>query len=154
MRKLPKGQIIFLYIFSILCLLIRLVCLGWTLMFFFWIIIPFYVIHLWGQFKTYQRVDLNRKDIYLIYASSILLTILTVIQHDCADNRCYYAIDLIYHVFTHEYFMPEPKEEFFSNSTIVLYIVDALINLYLLISPIIKRKKVLKNCFKENSDRS
>jgi hypothetical protein len=140
MGKLPKGQIIFFYIFTILCLLIRLGCLGWTLLLFFWIIIPFYIIHLWGQFKTYQRVDLTRKEKFLVYASTILLTILTVIQHDCADNRCYYAIDLIYHIFTNEYFMPEPKEEFFSISTIILYIVDTFINLYLIMSPIIKRK--------------
>jgi hypothetical protein len=132
-RKLSRPQKILLYTFSILCLIARFVTLGWTLLVFFWIIIPFYALHLCGQFLTYRRTNLDVKSKVLVYLSAFLLFILTLIQHDCADNRCYYLIDNIYSIFTGKYFLPSPKEGFFSWPTITLFIVDSLISIYLLI---------------------
>lgn len=134
MNRLSKRQSSTLIAINIICALTRFIVMGWTLMFFFWIIIPFYLLHLKGQIVTCRKNYLSTIDKALIGMSTVIILVLTLVQHDCADNRCYYLLDAIYSMVTKgSTFMPVPKEEFFSPVVISLLIFDSAINTYLLL---------------------
>jgi hypothetical protein len=119
---------------SIICSVIRLFVPGWVLILFFWIIIPYYVIHFGGLIKTYNRNGIKSIDRILVIISSIFIIILTIVQYDCADNRCYFLMDALYSMMTSGHtFMPEPKGDLLSLPVIILMILDSIINIYLLV---------------------
>jgi hypothetical protein len=128
MKRLSKSIFIILITINIICSVIRLLSPGWILILFFWIIIPYYVLHFLGLIKTYKRNKFALIDKVLVIISTFLIIILTIIQYDCADNRCYYLLDSLCHTF-----MPEPKGDLFSFPVIIFMIFDSIINIYLII---------------------
>lgn len=124
----------FLTTLIILCCVIRLLAFGYLLYLYYWIIIPLYVLHCWGQFNTlYKRLTLYSIDRTLVLISTILLVILTLIQADFADSGGLYLIDIIICLLGGKAFLPVPSESLVSFiPVIVLWIADATINIWLL----------------------
>lgn len=129
-----KWSIIGIILFTILCGILRILGIGWILFFLFWIIIPYYILHFLGQVITIIRKDVTLKEKRLIYVSTLLLFILTLIQYDCDDSRYYYLIDGATGMLFGKTFLPEPNTGWFMISiTITLAAIDSVINIYLLI---------------------
>ena len=131
---LKKGTINFFLGLTILCFIIRLLCAGWYLMLFFWLIIPYYMLHFWGHYRILKQEVLYKKYKLLIYISSLLLIALTFLQFDGGDNRAYFLIDGVIYLLFNKTIFPEPPLGYSIIRVVVaLFIIDTLINVFLLI---------------------
>lgn len=133
-RNFSHMTIRILTALMILCCAIRFLAFGYLMYLYFWIIIPLYGLHCWGQFSTlYKRLTLYSIDRALVLISTILLVILTLIQADFADSGGLYLIDIIICFLGGKPILPVPSDNLvFFIPVIVLWIADVTINVWLL----------------------
>lgn len=128
-----KWSIIGIILFTILCTALRVLAIGWIFLLFFWMIIPYYIIHFLGQFITVFRKNITQREKYLVLGSTIALLIITLTQFDCDDRSNYYVVDVARAVLFKSTFLPR------HNISVVLIgisilgaITDIAINIHLL----------------------
>ena len=89
-----RWSILGIILFTILCTALRVIATGWILLLFFWIVIPYYIIHFLGQFITIFRKNVTQTEKYLVWGSTVALLIITLTQFDCDDSGNYYLVDV------------------------------------------------------------
>jgi|GEM_PF-3114547 len=136
-----KWSILGVIVFTILCTALRVIAIGWILFFFFWIVIPYYIIHLLGQFITVFGKNVTRKQKYLVWGSTAALLIITLTQFDCDDSGNYYLVDVARAVLFKSTLLPRHNiKAALIGISILVAITDVTINIYLLEQAYRKRK--------------
>lgn len=126
-------SIIGIIIFTILCSALRILAIGWILLLFFWIIIPYYIIHFLGQFITIFRKNVTQKEKYIVWISTAALLIVTLTQFDCDDSRNYYVVDVVSAIlFKNNLLFKREISTPLTGICILVAITDGIINIYLL----------------------
>lgn len=118
-------------IFNGACILFRIINGGYMLLFMIWIILPFYMIHWFGQMKAYESPLLSKRDKSLVYISTILFLIATLFQPEEREHGSSYLIESI----IGKQF-PDPNP-FYDLQYLLLFgwifLADMIINIYFLI---------------------
>ncbi len=139
MKRFTPASIATLVVFSVICLVLRLHTVGWNLLIYCWLLIPYYAIHFWGQFAGYFRKNLSGTDRQLVYLSTILFLFITLFQSDFDDRESYYVIDvLLRDLGFHDTGLPTPHESTLT-SVIIMCAADTIINSYLIVRSFKKR---------------
>ena len=123
--KLSNKSVLLFSILTIALTILRLLMPGFILLSYFWIIIPFYLLHFIGFYTTIRRDNLNKYDRYLTYISIFLLFTLTLLQFDDSDHGSYSILMILVSVFTNG---KTKIDEQFYNSILPIIILSAIID--------------------------
>lgn len=127
----PRRYFSVLIAFAITCFILRLITPGFVLQVFWWIIIPFYILHFFGLVAI-QKIGLNKIDTWLIYISTTLLLILAITQYDSDDSGDWIGIGA--------FFLPNHDNKALDSAIIICAIADSIISTYFIALYFLKRK--------------
>jgi hypothetical protein len=121
---------------SILCGVIRILGGGWTLIAGIFILAPYYVLHYVGQVGELLVPTISKREGYLVFISTALLVLVTVLQTDCDDQHCFYVIDRFTHL------LPQPAKGLdFSIPVQSIFVIDSVLNIFLIVRRVIVKSK-------------
>ena len=113
--------------FLIVCCVFRVLNAGFVLVFASWMVLPFYLIHMFGQIKMYSQSTISKTDKYLVYTSTILFLLATLFQAEQDVHKSYYLIE---YIVGKQFPTPDP----FSSQYLIefgwIFAADIMINMY------------------------
>ncbi len=113
----------------------RLMSMGWTFLFYFWLFIPCYATLFFGQLFTILNGNVVKFQKFLVYASSAILIVLTIFQVECFDNDCKHLIDALFSILDIKFF-PSSKYGLTQSMTwtmISLHVIMGILGLILML---------------------
>jgi hypothetical protein len=133
MTQFSKKEKIFILTILVLGTTARLISIGWTFLFYFWLFIPTYAALFFGQLfiiRDYRQVTTLQK--VIVYISTAFLTFLNFFQVECYDNKCLHLIDGLLSYVDMQLFST-PKDDTMTWAIIILHVVMGVMGVFLIL---------------------